>query len=279
MSAQKYRKLNQLDKDLPEGLLVDAAWMERHGYYGSLRQKYLAAGRLEKPVRGVYRRPRGTISWEQVVISLQTLLGHPVSVGGYSALLIQGFAHYLPQAVPAIHLYSDEKLPGWIAKLDIGVRFTIHNRQRFLPKIAPGEDLITLSELIDQQDVILPGALRLTPWGHWKWPMVISTVERAILEMIDELPGHETFHHVDMIMESLVNLSPRRMQPLLEQTSSVKVKRLFFYFADRHQHRWLNGLDLSKIDLGKGKRVLVKGGKLDKKYQITVPEGLDATQR
>jgi hypothetical protein len=108
--------------------------------------------------------------------------------------------------------------------------------------------------------------------------MVISTVERAILEMIDELPDHETFHHVDMIMESLVNLSPRRMQPLLEQTTSVKVKRLFFYFADRHQHRWLNSLDRGKVDLGKGKRVLAKGGKLDKTYQITVPEGLDGVQ-
>jgi hypothetical protein len=32
------------------------------------------------------------------------------------------------------------------------------------------------------------------------------------------------------------------------------------------------------VELGKGKRVLVKGGVLDKKYQITVPEGLDAVQ-
>jgi hypothetical protein len=127
MSVKKYQKVNQLDKDLPEGLMVDAAWMERHGYYGSLRQKYLAAGRLEKPARGVYRRPRGTISWEQVVISLQTLLARPVSVGGYSALSIQGFAHYLPQSVSVIHLYSDQKLPGWITKLDIGVSFVIQS--------------------------------------------------------------------------------------------------------------------------------------------------------
>jgi hypothetical protein len=30
------------------------------------------------------------------------------------------------------------------------------------------------------------------------------------------------------------------------------------------------------IDLGKGKRMLVRGGKLDTKYNITVPENLDA---
>jgi len=30
------------------------------------------------------------------------------------------------------------------------------------------------------------------------------------------------------------------------------------------------------IDLGKGKRMLVRGGKFDPKYNITVPENLDA---
>jgi hypothetical protein len=32
------------------------------------------------------------------------------------------------------------------------------------------------------------------------------------------------------------------------------------------------------IDLGEGKRMLVKGGKLNKPYQITVPENLDAVR-
>jgi hypothetical protein len=60
--------------------------------------------------------------------------------------------------------------------------------------------------------------------------------------------------------------------------SSVKVKRLFFFFADRHQHAWLERLDRDAIDLGVGKRMLVKGGKLNKPYQITVPEDLDAVR-
>lgn len=106
----------------------------------------------------------------------------------------------------------------------------------------------------------------------------MSAPERAILELIDELPNHETFHHVDKLMEGLVNLSPRRMQALLEQATSVKVKRLFFFFADRHHHRWLNRLAREKVDLGKGKRMLVKGGKLDPKYEITIPEELGAIQ-
>jgi hypothetical protein len=79
-------------------------------------------------------------------------------------------------------------------------------------------------------------------------------------------------------MEGLVNLSPRRLQKLLEDCKSVKVKRLFFFLADRHAHAWLKRTERGRIDLGKGKRMLVRGGKLDPKYQITVPGDLDAVQ-
>lgn len=105
--------------------------------------------------------------------------------------------------------------------------------------------------------------------------MTCSTPERALLELLDELPKHETFHQVDMLMEGLSSLSPRRLQRVLTACSSVKVKRLFFIFADRHRHAWLKQLDKSAIDLGSGNRVLVKGGKLDRRYRITVPEDLD----
>ncbi|MBL4680599.1 MAG: type IV toxin-antitoxin system AbiEi family antitoxin domain-containing protein [Pseudomonadales bacterium] len=50
--------------------------------------------------------------------------------------------------------------------------------------------------------------------------------ERAWLELLDELPQKESFRIADVIMEGLVNLSPRRMQSLLETCTSVKVKRM-----------------------------------------------------
>ena len=77
-----------------------------------------------------------------------------------------------------------------------------------------------------------------------------------------------------MLMERLSSLSPRRLQRLLRACTNVKVKRLFF-FADRHQHAWLKHLDKAAIDLGSGNRVLARGGRLDKRYRITVPGDLD----
>jgi Transcriptional regulator, AbiEi antitoxin, Type IV TA system len=76
-------------------------------------------------------------------------------------------------------------------------------------------------------------------------------------------------------MQGMTNLSPRRLQKLLAACKSVKVKRLFFFFAHRHSHAWLKPLKTHKFDLDKGKRILVKGGKLDQAYQIIVPEDLN----
>ena len=100
--------------------------------------------------------------------------------------------------------------------------------------------------------------------------------ERAFFELLDELPRHESFHQVDTLAEGLRSLSPRRLQTLLDDCKSVKVKRLFFWFAERHQHAWLKQIDKSKVNLGTGKRMLVKGGKLDTKYLITIPDDLNA---
>ena len=279
MTVQSVNKLNWLERNLPEGLLVDAAWLEAHGYSRSLRSQYVAAGWLEQPTRGVYRRSRGSLSWEQVAISLQAVLHFPVSVGGRTALDLQGYAHYLSQSVQVVHLYNDKKLPGWISKLSVGPKFEFHNRTRFLPSIDQQTNKLSLSASVtDKSESTQPGALRIMRWGQWDWPLLVSTPERAVLELIDELPNRETFHLVDMTMEGLANISPRRMQKLLEEATSIKVKRLFFFFADRHRHRWLDHIVRDKIDLGKGKRMLVKGGKLDPQYQITVPGNLNAIQ-
>lgn len=271
MAIQKENKLNQLEQRLPEGLLADAAWFERNGYSRALRNQYVTAGWLEQTARSAFRRPRGQLSWEQVIISLQTLLAYPVSIGGRSALELQGYAHYLPQSQKAIHLYCDKKSPSWLHKLPLKECFVTHNRQRLWSKSEAINEPLSL-DAPPKEGATLPGELRVLHWGQWNWPMVVSSPERAYLELLDELPKNDTFHTADVMMEGLVNISPRRMQSLLEATKSIKVKRLFFFFADRHQHQWLTRIERDSIDMGAGKRVLVDGGKLDPVYQITVPQ-------
>ena len=231
----------------------------------------------------MYRRPapklqkeagHDDVRWQAVVISLQTLLGCPYTVGGRTALELQGFAHYLSGHPREIHLYGTGKPPGWVTKLKLENRFVFHNAQRLFRREAGSSQLSKRSK--GSGNDLLQSSYVRQPWGQWEWPLTMSSPERAILELLDEVPQRETFHQADVLMEGLRNLSPRRLQTLLVACRSVKVKRLFLWFAERHQHAWLKKLDRKQINLGRGKRMLVRGGKLDATFNITVPESIDA---
>lgn len=281
MVDQRSSKLNQLEKDLPEGLVVDSSWLKQRGIASNLRAYYVKSGWLEQPVRGLYRRPRGTLSWQQVVISLQTLLGQPLYVGGRTSLELQGFAHYLTFEQRSVHLYGNQKPPSWLGKLQLPQKFIYHNTATLFESDPLTKGLSRLAWDLDKntgRDLtrFQGGDLTALSWGQWDWPLTLSVPERAYLELLDELPNRESFHQADMLMQGAVNFSPRRLQKLLADCSSIKVKRLFFFFADRHNHAWLKRLDKDAINLGAGKRLLVRGGRLDPVYLITVPENLDA---
>ena len=64
MAAGNRGKLNQLQQ-LPDGALVDAAWLERRGYSSSLRSQYVKAGWLNPPAPRVYRRGNSPLGWRE----------------------------------------------------------------------------------------------------------------------------------------------------------------------------------------------------------------------
>ncbi len=266
MGIQRYVKLNHLQQILPEGLPVDSGWLQKKGYSRQLIAKYVRHGWLASPVRGVYRRGGALVyqkSWEPVVISLQSLLAVPVTVGGRVALGLHGLSHYLSIGAPSeIHLYGSIVPPTWVNKLSLNQRFVFHSTNLF----KTSDSKITRSKESQQAN------FTDHKWGGSEWSMLISTPERAILELLDELPTHESFHQADVLMEGLSNLRPKYINMLLADCRSVKTKRLFLWFAQRHNHAWLKAIDIENVDVGKGKRMIVSGGKLDPTYLITVPE-------
>lgn len=84
-----------------------------------------------------------------------------------------------------------------------------------------------------ETSVVTKGTEAKSPW---EWSLTMSVPERAILEMMDELPQHESFHQVDVVMEGMTNLRPQVLEKLLQECKSVKVKRLFLWYAERHGH-------------------------------------------
>jgi len=266
MGIQRYRKLNQLQLLLPEGLLANSAWLQKHGYSRQLIAKYVQHGWLTSPVRGVYRRASALIdpqSWEPVVISLQNLLKSDTKVGGHTALEMHGLSHYLSVGGGAdVHLYNAEPPPSWLYKLPLKRRFIFHSTILFKPidGTAPKSKEKQQANFTERK------------WGASERSILLSTPERAIFEVLDELPTHESFHQADVLMQGLSNLRPKYLNILLGDCRSIKTKRLFLWFAQRHNHAWMKAIDTEKVDIGKGKRMIVRGGKLDPKYQITVPE-------
>ncbi|MBK7928349.1 MAG: AbiEi antitoxin N-terminal domain-containing protein [Bryobacterales bacterium] len=213
MGSHNQGKLNWLQRNLPEGLVADAGWFERHDVSRQLRRKYVMNGWLHSLARGVYARPVQSGSskeypWQQLVVSLGSLLDVPVAVGARTALELQGFGHYLAAAGPReVHLYANRPLPGWVSKVPVSTPPVTMRRgvqTRSNPALTcgpPGEPALAGAGLTQRR-----GAT---------WKLTLSTPERGILELLDEVPNRETFHQTDMLMEGLRNLSPKRLHALL----------------------------------------------------------------
>lgn len=246
--------------------------MTRHAISRQSVSAYVKQGWLERVRQGLYRRPFTTgasreaaTGWKIPLLSAQWIMGHSFHVGGTSALGLHGHSHYLQLGGDAaIYLYGSD-IPTWLVELQTDARFVRRNDALFGEHPTGVEDSeFSLSDGPDAE-------LTLSPW---RWPIRMSSAERAILEALDELPNNESFHTLDMTFESLVNLRPKLLTTLLAQCQSVKVKRLFFVYADKHAHAWRKHIDMSRIDMGRGDRALAARGRLHPTYRITVPADL-----
>lgn len=270
MSEQNGSKLNRLLRELGDADLASARWLRAQGYSSSLLARYVRSGWLVAPARGVYTNPRASLRWAGVVQSLQHREGLNLHVGGRFALAWRGHEHYLRLgSADVVTLYGPGRLPGWVAKLPIPERLLHCGRGPF-----PTTSMQFVNEADDER--LFENGLELevdsNPLGAG---IVMSSNERAILELCDEPPGTAQILEADAVMQGLSGLRPDQVSRLLQRCRSVKAKRLFLALAERHQHSWLARVSLESVDLGSGKRVLAPGGRLHPKYQITLPGALD----
>lgn len=243
---------------LPYGFVVTRSWLLGRGVGRHAVDNLLKSGRLVSLQRGVYARPESRLVWQGVVSSLQRM-GFDCVVGGLTALELHGRAHYLPLGRRrTLHLHGRDPLPSWINRLGLDdERFERRGVAR----------LLEADEAEDREPFLTVDL----PWGDGLGTVRISTVERALFEVLNDVPAKVSFEHADLLMENLPDLSPRRLNVLLPRTRSFKVKRLFFWLAERQGYVGLKHLEPDAWNLGRGKRVLEKGGELASRYGITVP--------
>ncbi|MDR0969832.1 MAG: type IV toxin-antitoxin system AbiEi family antitoxin domain-containing protein, partial [Lentimicrobiaceae bacterium] len=114
----------------------------------------------------------------------------------------------------------------------------------------------------------------MTDYQEGELTMKISSPARAMMECLYLCPNQFPLQEAYELMEGLPTLRPVQIQSLLEDCKSVKVKRLFLYFAERANHAWLKHIDVSRIDLGKGDRSLATDGTYISKYHLVLPKEL-----
>lgn len=254
MTRLNERKLNHFMVSTPPGVVLTTEWLENLGISPKLAWWYLRSGLLERLGMKAYKRAGDTITWMGAVAALQSQLKLPMHIGGKTALQLLGRAHFLPiHGIKQVSLFAlpQTRVPRWLENnQNWSVRFSVIKTSLF-QDYARSEDVLERS--IDGINLQL------------------SSPERAVMEMIYLVPKHQTYEEAAIIMENLGQLRPAVVQSLLERCLSIKVKRLFLYLGEKYKHSWFEKLDLSKIDLGSGKRVIAEGGKYDSKYMISAP--------
>jgi hypothetical protein len=252
MNVTDISKINSLLQKLPKGALYFASWLNEQGISYSLQQTYRESNWFSHFAQGVLFRSGETPTLYAALSCANTQLNKQFRIGALSALDLKGFSHYLPLGRQTIVVYypHNEWFPNWLKKHDWGV-----NVQKCSTKISETQTGITT---INENG----------------FEVLISSPERAFMECLDLSPKYYDLTDLYYVMEMLTNLRLELVQKLLEKCKSIKVKRLFLYMAEKAQHQWFNGIDFSKIDLGKGKRAIVKNGVFNSKYQITIPKEL-----
>lgn len=244
-------KINQLLQQWPPRTVGTLRWLRSRGVDRRLAEKYVRSGWLERLGHGAYKRTGAAVDWTGAVHALQTQLGFDLHPGGMTAIELRGYAHYLSFGRRDIVLFGKPgtKLPGWFE----GHRWS-QPIKLVTTGVFAGNDKGTSSLQVDEVE------------------LDVATLEQAAFEMMYLLPKRQSYEEAIQIMESLTSLRPQFVQPLLENCTSVKTKRLFMHAAERSRHPWLKRLDLSKVDFGSGRRTIHQGGHLDSKYDLIVAD-------
>ena len=253
MSVEKDKKLKRLLEHWPDGHVGTSKWLNQYKISAQLAQRYLKSGWIKSIGRGAYKKSNNNIHWYSGLNALQTQLGKDIHLGGPSALLVQGTSHYIRFGGETMYLFMSlkNKLPKWFDMYNWGVKI--------MPiKTSVFPEITGISEL-EYKNVRIKA----------------SDKERAILECLYLAPKSMDLLECYQLVESLQSIRPVIMQSLLEQCSSIKVKRLFLYMAKKARLPVWEYLKLDNIKLGQGDRAIVEEGVYVSEFKISIPKELE----
>lgn len=245
-------KIQKLFINWPQGLVRTVSGLKKEGFSQSLINHYRLSGWFESIGDGALIKAGDTPSVFGAVYALQQDLNLNVHIGSISAIELMGYNHNVPLAKKThLYLFGEQKrLPKWFASYDWNANIYYSSTKFFKNPTNVG--------LIKHEGEIMP--------------LVISDRTRSMIEFLDKVGRGFSVEHAKNLMDSLGDLIPGRVNTLLQECKSIKIKRLFLLLAEYHHHTWVKKIDYDKIDLGVGPRNLTPNGKFHKKYKITLPK-------
>lgn len=253
MSISNESKINKLLVSNPKGVVLLTKWLAKQGYSYSLQARYRDSDWFESIGKGALKRTGEQIDYLGAIYALQKQANMTIHPGGLTALALVNSVHYINFSPGTKTVFGGpkERLPAWFKNYPWKTGFDYYSTSIF-------DDSLGLTQIM-----------------HEGIPILISSRIRAIMECLYLAPKEIDLVECYQLFEGLNNLSPSHVQEHLEKCSSIKVNRLFLYMAHKAKHQWAERLNISKIDLGKGKRSIVKGGVFIPEFNITIPKELD----
>jgi hypothetical protein len=206
---------------------VTSAQLASMGISADLAVHYARSGWLKRLARGVYCRPGEALSLHPSLVLLQQQVAG-LHVGGKTALDWYGVRQYVSQKA-VLHLY------GWVAAC-LPEWFVQHFPSEYHRK-----------RLFDEKPEQMPGVGRFE--NHDGAPLV-STPERALLELLDEVGVRQPLQEAKEIAESTYNLRAEVLMDLLKRCTSVKTVRLCLKLGRELSLPWAGKLDAAALPRG-----------------------------
>lgn len=227
MATTSKSKLNTLYTRLPAGSPITSAQLAALGVSADLAVHYARSGWLKRLGRGVYCRPGEALSLHPSLVMLQQQIAG-LHVGGKTALEWYGVRQYVSQQA-VVHLYgwATARLPDWFVQHFPG---EYHRKRLF-------------TEVPEQ----MPG---VGPFENRDNAPLVSTPERALLELLSEVGVRQPLQEAREIAEGTYSLRAEVLMDLLKRCTSVKTVRLCLRFGRELSLPWVGKLDEAVLPKG-----------------------------
>jgi hypothetical protein len=241
-----------LDK-IPHNTAILSSYLNSQGIPYDIQYNYKNKKWIQSIGQGAFIKfGNEQISFTGAVYTLQSQTNLKLHIGGLSALILNGQAHYIrvTNLWQLFGVYAT-KLPKWFKNYNFG------EKEQW--------SFYTTSFLPDNADDFIE-------YDCKTYKIKISNSERAIFEALYLAPDIVGLDELSEIFDLLYFIRPTHIQRLLETCKSAKVKRLFLYLAQKANIRCFKYLNLTKVDLGRGILSINKSGNYNKKYNIVIKE-------